>query len=409
MGTLTNKRVLLGVTGGIAAYKSADLVRRLRDAGAEVRVAMTRGAQDFITPLTLQALSGHPVHTDMVGSESKTGMEHIELARWADIVLVAPASADLLARLAQGRADDLLTALCLATTTPLAVAPAMNAQMWDNPATQANILTLRRRAVHVFGPGAGDLACGEVGAGRLLEPAELVSLTTQLFETGALDGLTVLVTAGPTWEAIDPVRGLTNKSSGKMGYAVARAAAEAGARVILVSGPTTLPDPERVRVIRVTGAQEMHAAVHAQVHEVDIFIGVAAVADYRPAEAAPQKLKKGTERLTLELVKNPDILASVAALERRPFTVGFAAETDNVERNARQKLVEKRLDLVCANRVGDRLGMEADINRLLLIDAAGTTELPDAHKDKLARELILHISRKYHATQERQRPAESRT
>lgn len=403
MGTLTNKRILLGVTGGIAAYKSADLARRLRDAGAGVRVVMTRTAQDFITPLTMQAVSGNPVHMEMVSAESRTGMEHIELARWADTVLVAPASADFLARLAQGRADDLLTAICLATSAPVAVAPAMNTQMWTNPATQANMLTLRRRAARVFGPGEGDLACGEIGAGRLLEPAELVTLTGGLFATGALDGLTVLVTAGPTWEAIDPVRGITNKSSGKMGYAVAEAAAEAGAKVILVSGPTALPDPERVQVIRVTSAREMRDVVHAQVRAVHIFIGVAAVADYRPVEVAPQKLKKGAEHLTLELVKNPDILASVVALERRPFTVGFAAETDNVEQNARRKLVEKRLDLVCANRVGDGLGFESDTNSLLLIDASGITELPAAAKDKLARALIHHISVKYHVAQERQR------
>ncbi len=409
MGTLTNKRILLGVTGGIAAYKSADLARRLRDVGAEVRVVMTRTAQDFITPLTMQAVSGHPVHTEMVSAESRTGMEHIELARWADAVLVAPASADFLARLAQGRADDLLTAICLATAAPVAVAPAMNVQMWANPATQANILTLRRRAVRVFGPGEGDLACGEVGAGRLLEPVELVTLTAGLFATGEFDGLTVLVTAGPTWEAIDPVRGITNKSSGKTGYAIAEAAVEAGAKVILVSGPTALPDLERVQVIRVTSTREMHDAVHAHVRAAHIFIGVAAVADYRPVESAPQKLKKGAERLTLELVKNPDILASVTALERRPFTVGFAAETENVEQNARRKLVEKRLDLVCANRVGDGLGFGTDTNSLLLIDASGVTELPAAAKDKLARALIHHVSGKYHATQERQRPVEGRT
>jgi len=408
MGTLTNKRILLGITGGIAAYKSADLARRLRDAGAEVRAVMTRSAQDFITPLTMQAVSGNPVHMEMVSAESKTGMEHIELARWADAVLVAPASADFLARLAQGRADDLLTALCLATSAPVAVAPAMNAQMWGNPATQANMLTLRRRAVRIFGPGEGDLACGEVGAGRLLEPAELVTLTAGLFATGELDGLTVLLTAGPTWEAIDPVRGITNKSSGKMGYAVAEAAAEAGAKVILVSGPTALPDPERMQIIRITSTQEMHDAVHAHVREAHIFIGVAAVADYRPVESAPQKLKKGAERIMLELVKNPDILASVAALERKPFTVGFAAETDNIEQNARQKLTEKRLDLVCANRVGDGLGFESDTNSLLLIDASGITELPAAAKDKLARALIHHISVKYHVAQERQQQAEGR-
>ncbi len=410
MGTLANKRILLAVTGGIAAYKSADLARRLRDAGADVRVVMTRAATDFITPLTLQAVSGQPVHTEMVSAESRTGMEHIELARWADAVLVAPASADFIARLAQGRADDLLSAICLATSALVAIAPAMNAQMWANPATQSNILTLRRRAIRVFGPGVGDLACGETGAGRLLEPAELVALTAQLFETGALDRLTVLVTAGPTWEAIDPVRGLTNKSSGKMGYAVAQAAVEAGARVILVSGPTARPDPERVQVVRVTSAQEMFGTVHAHVRDTHIFIGVAAVADYRPAQPAGRKIKKDAERLTLELVKNPDILASVAALDPRPFTVGFAAETENVESNARKKLVEKHLDLVCANRVGEPgCGFEADTNRLLLIDREGVTELPTAEKHQLARALIHHIAGKYRAIQENRQPAESRT
>ena len=410
MGTLTNKRILLGVTGGIAAYKSADLVRRLRDTGSTVRCVMTRTATDFITPLTMQAVSGQPVHTAMVSDESKTGMEHIELARWADAVLVAPASADFIARLAQGRADDLLSAVCLATAAPLAVAPAMNQQMWLNPATQSNLLTLRRRAVRVFGPAEGSQACGDVGPGRLLEPTELAALTAQLFETGELDGLTVVVTAGPTWEAIDPVRGIANKSSGRMGYAVAQAAAEAGAKTILVSGPTALPDPERMQVVRVTSAQEMHAAVHAHIREAHIFIGVAAVADYRPVHSAPQKLKKDAGRMTLELIKNPDILASVAALALRPFTVGFAAETENVEQNARKKLVEKHLDLVCANRVdiaGNGFG--ADTNRLLLIDREGVTELPTAEKHQLARALIHHITGKYHAAQKRQQPAKGRT
>ena len=428
MGTLTNKRILLGVTGGIAAYKSADLVRRLRDAGAEVRCVMTRAAANFITPLTMQTVSGHPVHTEMVGNNSPTAMEHIELARWADAVLVAPASADFIARLAQGRADDLLSAVCLATAAPLAVAPAMNQQMWLNPATQSNLLSLRRRAIHVFGPAEGSQACGDIGPGRMLEPTELATLTAELFETGELDGLTVVVTAGPTWEAIDPVRGITNKSSGRMGYAVAQAAAEAGAKVTLVSGPTVLPDPERMRVVRVTSAQEMHDAVHAHIHEAHIFIGVAAVADYRPVQPAPQKLKKDAERMTLELIKNPDILASVAALTPPPFTVGFAAETENIEQNARKKLVEKHLDLVCANRVGvadsgfgdgtepraagpgrPACGFEAETNSLLLIDRKGTAELPSAEKNQLARALIHHIMGKYHAAQERQQPAESRT
>lgn len=426
MDTLTNKRILLGVTGGIAAYKSADLVRRLRDAGAEVRCVMTRTATDFITPLTMQTVSSHPVHIEMVDSNSPTTMEHIELARWADAVLVAPASADFLARLAQGRADDLLSAVCLATAAPLAVAPAMNQQMWLNPATQSNLLTLRRRAIRVFGPAEGSQACGDVGPGRMLEPTELVTLATQLFATGELDGLTVVVTAGPTWEAIDPVRGLTNRSSGKMGYAVAQAAMEAGAKTILISGPTALPDPERMQVVRVTNAQEMHDAVHAHIRAAHIFIGVAAVADYRPAQSAPQKLKKDAGRMTLELVKNPDILASVAALTPRPFTVGFAAETENVEQNARKKLIEKRLDLVCANCVGvtgngfgdgtepraagqgrPACGFEADTNSLLLIDRESVAELPTTEKHQLARALIHHIVEKYHAAQEKQQPADA--
>ena len=335
-------------------------------------------------------------------------MDHIELARWADAVLVAPASADFLARLSQGRADDLLSAVCLATAAPLAVAPAMNQQMWLNPATQSNLLTLRRRAIRVFGPAEGSQACGDVGPGRMLEPTELATLTAQLFATGELDGLTVVVTAGPTWEAIDPVRGLTNRSSGKMGYAVAQAAMEAGAKTILISGPTALPDPERVQVVRVTNAQEMHDAVHAHIRAAHIFIGVAAVADYRPAQSAPQKLKKDAGRMTLELVKNPDILASVAALTPRPFTVGFAAETENIEHNARKKLIEKHLDLVCANCVGvTGHGFEADTNRLLLIDHEGVTDLPTAEKHQLARALIHHIVGKYHAAQEKQQPADA--
>jgi phosphopantothenoylcysteine decarboxylase/phosphopantothenate--cysteine ligase len=401
VATLTNKRVLLGITGGIAAYKSPDLVRRLREAGAEVRCVMTRSAGEFITALTLHAVSDQPVAQSLWPQETGNGerpqeaMEHIELARWADAVLVAPASADFLARLAQGRADDLLTTLCLATEAPVAVAPAMNQQMWANPATQANLATLRARGVRVFGPAEGSQACGEVGPGRMLEPAELTTLTAALFETGELDGLTVVVTAGPTWEALDPVRGLTNRSSGKMGYAVSEAAAAAGAHVILVSGPTALPDPERVTTVRVMSAQEMHDAVHRHIRGADIFIGVAAVADYRPAEAAAQKIKKQADTLTLTLVRNPDILASVAALKPAPFTVGFAAETENLEANARAKLEAKHLDLVAANRVGiEGSGFETEENTLLLVDRAGTTELPRAAKSQLARALVREIARR---------------
>jgi phosphopantothenoylcysteine decarboxylase/phosphopantothenate--cysteine ligase len=397
MGTLTNKRILLGVTGGIAAYKSADTVRRLREAGAEVRVVMTAGAAEFITALTLQAVSGHPVYQHLLDTDAEAGMGHIELARWADAVLVAPASANFMARLAQGRADDLLSTVCLATESPVAVAPAMNQQMWSNAATQANLATLKKNGVRIFGPAEGSQACGEVGPGRMLEPAELVTLMADLFTAGELDGLRVMVTAGPTWEAIDPVRGLTNRSSGKMGYAVARAAMEAGANVTLISGPTALPDPERVRTLRVESAQEMHDVVHAQIADADIFIGVAAVADYRPARTAGEKIKKTEAKMTFELERTPDILASVAALKPAPFTVGFAAETENLEQHARQKLEAKKLDLVAANRVGADLGFGTDENSLLLVDPGAVTELPIQPKAKLARALIRHIAARYRA------------
>lgn len=403
MGSMTNKHILVGVTGGIAAYKSADLVRRLREAGAEVRVVMTDAATEFITELTLQAVSGHPVHRRLLDHEVEAAMGHIQLARWADAVLVAPASADFLARLAAGRGDDLLATVCLASGAPLAVAPAMNQQMWRQPATEENITRLRARGVRVFGPGEGSLACGDVGPGRMLEPAELTALTAGLFQTGVLDGLRVLVTAGPTWEAIDPVRGLSNRSSGKMGYAVAEAAAEAGARVTLVSGPVALTPPERVETIHVISAAQMHDTVMARVDDFDIFIGVAAVADYRPAAPATEKIKKHAEHLTLDLVRNPDILADVAARKPAPFTVGFAAETGNLEPAARAKLVAKKLDLICANQVGGATGgFGSDDNSLLLIDREGSTELPLASKARLARELIQHIARKRNAKNQSQ-------
>ncbi|HJX18417.1 MAG TPA: bifunctional phosphopantothenoylcysteine decarboxylase/phosphopantothenate--cysteine ligase CoaBC [Acidiferrobacterales bacterium] len=402
MATLVNKHILLGVTGGIAAYKSADLVRRLREAGAAVRVVMTDAACEFITELTLQAVSSHPVHRNLLDTQAEAAMGHIELARWADAILVAPASADFLARLAQGRGDDLLTTVCLASAAPLAVAPAMNQQMWRNPATQANVATLRQRGVQVFGPAEGAQACGDVGPGRMLEPTELATLTAGLFETGALDGLNVLITAGPTWEALDPVRGLTNKSSGKMGYAVAEAAAEAGAQVTLISGPVALAAPERITTLRVTSAQEMYDAVHERIGSAAIFIGVAAVADYRPANVAEQKIKKSAERLTIELVRNPDILASVAALKPAPFTVGFAAETEHLEAAARAKLAAKGVDLIAANLVGgSEGGFGADENRLLLVDRAGTTELPLASKAQLARTLIRHIAKLHQQDEQR--------
>lgn len=395
MRNLQNKQIVLGITGGIAAYKAAETLRRLQDAGATVRVVMTRGATRFITPLTFQALSGHDVLTDE-DSEADNAMDHIQLARWADLVLVAPATADFISRLIHGRADDLLTALCLATEAPLAVAPAMNQQMWQNPATQANIALLEDRNIHQFGPAEGSQACGETGPGRMLEPEQLVERAGALFETGSLQGLRILITAGPTREAIDPVRVITNLSSGKMGYAIAEAARDAGAEVTLISGPTCLSAPERCALEQVTTAQQMYDATMNQLDNTDIFIGVAAVSDYRVESPATSKIKKDTERLQLTLVKNPDILSSVAAHTQRPYCVGFAAETDSLEQNARTKLESKGVDLILANDVsGTKTGIGADENRVLLIDAAGSVELPTARKTTLARQIIQVIAEKF--------------
>ncbi len=395
MHSLANKHILLGVTGSIAAYKAAELVRRLREGGAEVRVVLSAGGAEFVTPLTFQALSANPVHSELLDTEAEAAMGHIELARWADAVVVAPASANVIARLAQGRADDLLAAVCLATEAPVAVAPAMNQQMWANAATQDNLQRLRERGMHQFGPAEGDQACGETGLGRMLEATDIARHTAGLFDTGALAGLRVLVTAGPTQEAIDPVRYLSNRSSGRMGYAVAQAAAEAGARVTLVSGPTALPTPPRVARIDVRSAQDMHEAVQEQAGGADIFIATAAVADYRPAAPAEKKIKKTTDTLSLELVRNPDILAGVAALPGGPFTVGFAAETENLLAYARDKLARKGLDMIAANRVGGGLGFEAEENALSVIDANGVTELPQAAKSQLARRLIVLIAKHF--------------
>ena len=405
MQTLTNKRILLGVSGSIAAYKSAELVRLLRAAGAEVQVVLTRGGAEFITPLTLQALSGRPVHHRHLDPETEAAMGHIELARWADAILVAPASADFLARLAQGRADDLLASICLASEIPLAVAPAMNRRMWSQPATRANVELLRRRGVRVFGPASGEQACGEVGEGRMLEPAELVACLGGLFESGVLQGLQVLVSAGPTREPIDPVRFLSNRSSGRMGYALARAAVEAGAAVTLVSGPVALAPPQRLRLVQVETAAEMYEAVMAAAPGADLYIGAAAVADYRPRQRLLDKLKKTAAPLTLELEPTADILAAVAALEDGPFTVGFAAETTNVEDYARAKLRDKSLDLVVANRVGGAAGgFETEDNAAVALWAGGRKAFPLQSKDKLARELIRLIAERYHAQDTAQDP-----
>ncbi|MBF8269308.1 MAG: phosphopantothenoylcysteine decarboxylase/phosphopantothenate/cysteine ligase [Gammaproteobacteria bacterium] len=395
MQTLTNKRILLGITGGIAAYKSADLIRRLRDQGAEVQVIMTKAACEFITPLTMQALSGKPVHIELLDPVTEAGMGHIELARWSDVIVVAPATANFIARLSHGMADDLLSAICLVAAVPILIAPAMNQQMWLNAATQANIQNLAARGIILAGPASGMQACGETGPGRMLEPLELVAAVNGLFETRALDGKHVLVTAGPTQEAIDPVRFISNRSSGRMGYAIARAAQEAGAEVTLVSGPTAIPAPERVKYVPVKTAEQMREAVLAQAAKQDIFIAAAAVADYRCAEIAGEKIKKTAADLVLTLRKNPDILAEVAQLPRPPYTVGFAAETTAVKENALIKLRSKGLDMIAANRVGDGLGFESDENSLEVLWDGGTISLELTSKDKLARQLIDIVARKY--------------
>ena len=388
-----NKNILLGVTGGIAAYKSADLVRRLKDAGAQVQVAMTKAATEFVGPLTFQALSGNPVHTDLLNPDAEAAMGHIQLARWADLILIAPASANLMARLAQGSADDLLTTLCLASESPIALAPAMNRIMWSDSATQSNLNILRKRGVEIFGPGAGDQACGEVGEGRMLEPAELLELSSGLFKTGSLDGKRVLLTAGPTREPIDPVRYISNHSSGKMGFAIAEAAVQAGAKVTLIAGPVSLVTPAHVRRLDVEQAEEMYAAVIAEVDDADIFIASAAVADYKVAEQASHKIKKTADNLHLILSHNPDILAAVSSLEQPPFTLGFAAETLDLETHALDKLQRKHLNMIAANWVGDRdIGFNSDNNALEVFWNHGRKSIPKAAKSKVARELIQLLS-----------------
>jgi phosphopantothenoylcysteine decarboxylase/phosphopantothenate--cysteine ligase len=389
------RRILLGVTGGIAAYKAAELVRRLREQGADVQVVMTAGAQRFVTPLTFQALSGRAVRTQLWDEAAEAAMGHIELARWAELVLIAPASADFLARLAAGRADDLLATLCLATAAPLWVAPAMNRLMWANAATAANVACLAARGVRVLGPASGAQACGETGAGRMLEPDEIAALVQAAQPVGALAGLEVVVSAGPTREPIDPVRFISNRSSGKMGFAVAAAARDAGARVTLIAGPVALATPAGVRRIDVGSAAEMYAAVHAALAGAHIYVGAAAVADYTPASCAAQKIKKSSDRLELTLHKAPDILASVAALPQRPFTIGFAAETTDVERHAREKLARKHLDLIAANEVGVDQAFDRDDNALLVLWPGGRRELALQSKADLARAFIALVAERY--------------
>ncbi len=400
MSKLAGKHILLGVTGGIAAYKSADLVRRLREAGAAVQVVMTPSATAFITPLTLQAVSGQPVRTELFDADAEAAMGHIELARWADHVLVAPATAGFMARLAHGMADDLLTTLCLATEAPVALAPAMNRQMWANPATRDNAALLGQRGIRLLGPGEGDQACGEVGAGRMLEPTELVTALEDLQASavGALAGCSVVVTAGPTREPVDPVRYISNRSSGKMGFAVAAAAAAAGARVTLISGPVSLPTPPGVERVNVDTAAAMHDAVMAALPGCDILVAAAAVADYRPQQTQTSKIKKKTSSLALELEKAADILADVAAAPGAPFTLGFAAETDDLLRHAEDKRRRKGLDMIAANLVDDAgRGFDSDENALHVLWEGGEQALAQQPKTQLAAALVELVSQRYAA------------
>ena len=395
MHKLIGKRIVLGVTGGISAYKAAFLVRLLRKNGANVRVVMTQSATKFVTPLTFQALSAKPVHTELLDVNTETAMGHIELAKWADLILIAPASANFIARYANGFAEDLLSTLCLATDSPVIIAPAMNQQMWRNQATQENLERINARGITVVGPTAGVQACGDDGPGRMLEPEEIVVHTANIFQTNILTGSRLLVTAGPTREAIDPIRFLSNRSSGRMGYAVATAAAEAGADVTLISGPVDLAAIGIEKVIHVTSAEEMQESVMQRINNIDIFISAAAVADYRVQKISEQKIKKSDDTYELIMQKNSDILAEVSALYDAPFTVGFAAETENLELNAQTKLHLKNLDMIAANQVDKKLGIDCDENSLTIFWKTGREKLPLAPKNKLARSLIKLIALQY--------------
>ena len=398
--TLLNKRILLGVTGGIAAYKSADLVRRLRDAGAQVRVVMTAAAQTFVTPQTFQALSGNPVLTDDQAAHSDFAMDHIAVARWAEVILIAPATADFMAKLAHGFANDALSTLCLAAHTPIFLAPAMNQHMWANPATQANQKILLERHFIFLGPAMGSQACGDYGPGRMWGPAEILQALENSFADKFLQDLRIIITAGPTREAIDPVRYISNQSSGKMGYALAQAAANRGANVLLISGPTALTCPANVERVEVLTAEQMQAAVMGAINNCDIFIAAAAVADYRPVAVAPQKIKKQAVDYQLELIRNPDILSAVASQAPPPFTVGFSAETENVVANARSKLVQKNIDIIAANNVAtDGIGFDSEDNALTVLWKTGEEEFSLRSKALLAEDLLTVICRLFREKQ----------
>ncbi len=404
------RNILLGVTGGIAAYKACDLTRRLRERGHEVQIVMTQGAQAFVTPLTLQALSGREVRTTLFDTGAEAAMGHIELGRWADQVIVAPASADFLARAANGMADDLLTTVLLATAAPVAMAPAMNQQMWAHPAVQANVARLAERGVSIVGPGSGEQACGDVGAGRMLEPLEIIAALGLGVESAAsgtlpvtmeplLAGQKVLVTAGPTREPMDPVRFLSNRSSGRMGFALADALVAAGAEVTLVHGPCTIAPPAAVHPVAVESAQQMHAEVMHRIAGQSIFVGCAAVADYRPVEVADTKIKKNADEMHVKMVKNPDILADVTANQPHIFAVGFAAETHEVERYAKDKLARKKLSMICANEVGDGKGFEVLDNQLHVFWDSGDVRIGPASKTELAVQLVGLIAEQFETHQ----------
>ncbi len=390
------RRVVLGIAGSIAAYKAAEIVRMLRECDAEVRVVMTPAATAFIAPLTLQALSNNPVQSDLLDPHSEQAMGHIELARWADVVLIAPASADFIARLAIGRSNDLLAAVCLVTQAPIVLAPAMNQSMWSHPATQKNCSVLQQRGMLLSGPAIGDQACGEYGPGRLIEVEAIMEATAQLFATRLLTNKRVVITAGPTREYIDAVRYLSNRSSGKMGFALAAAAVDAGANTLLIAGPVDVPSPARVTRLNVESAREMEALCMQQAPQCDIFISVAAVADYMPDKKSAHKIKKSDAQMTLTLVRTPDILAQVAALPQPPFTVGFAAETENLEKNARQKIADKKLNMIAVNSVNnDEIGFASDDNEVTLLWHGGQEFMPRTSKSQLARLMIERIAQHY--------------
>jgi phosphopantothenoylcysteine decarboxylase/phosphopantothenate--cysteine ligase len=405
MSDIQGRCVLLGVTGSIAAYKSPDIVRRLKDQGAEVRVVLTASAEKLVSPTVFQAVSGEPVRGDIWDEKAEAAMGHIELAKWADLILIAPATANLIAQLAAGSAENLLTTICLASEAPLTLAPSMNQAMWRDAATQANCDVLRKRNVMLIGPDDGEQACGDVGPGRMSEPADIVSRLVRGGKSGPFEGLRIMVSAGPTREAIDPVRFVSNRSSGKMGFALAKAAADAGAEVTLIAGPVNLATPPRVERIDVETTQQMCDEALARVGGMDIYIGAAAISDYRPRQAAVQKIKKSADTFTLEMVKSPDLLASIAALDKGPFTVGFAAETQKLEQHATDKLNRKKLNMIVANLVGEKLCFDADDNEVIVLWQDGRQAIPKLSKQELARQLVDIVATRYRLA----RPAMAKT